>query len=257
MRRVRWYGLCEEVCHIGAGQNNSSGFWVLAEDWLGSSCDKRMNQHSSDVCNFIPKGRHEQFLPFSCTMRSLLFSLAGTHHTGILDLLCVWQYSSPKYGTELPLPKLFDYHESYNLQQHPPSSVAFHAPTVFFCTWYSVCWDRSLVSGGEVSSEWTLCCFHPSVPFAFLNLFLLYCIRTFWVQLLWFIQRGFCFFLEVLHEALLVALTMMSFWFLMNKSVAVTQGLTWREKICSIYNSEARMYHMLPLNTARKNLKFL
>lgn len=72
---------------LGQGRIIPQGF-VLAEDCLNSSCDRRMNQHRSDVCNFLPKGRHEKTLPFSC-MRSLLFSLRGTHHTGILDLLCV------------------------------------------------------------------------------------------------------------------------------------------------------------------------
>lgn len=46
----------------------------------------------------------------------------------------------------------------------------------------------------------------------------------------------------MLNEALLVALEMMSFWFLMSKSIVVTRGLKWREKISSIYNSEGRIY---------------
>lgn len=101
--------VCVRKC-VTLGQNNSSGFWVLAEDGLGSSCNKRMNQHSSDFSKFLPKGRHENFLPFLCTVRSLLFSLTGTHHTGILDLLCVQQCLTPKYGIKLPVPKLFASH---------------------------------------------------------------------------------------------------------------------------------------------------
>lgn len=60
-------------------------------------------------------------------------------------------------------------------------------------------------------------------------------------------------FSEVLHEALLVALMVMSFWFPMTKSIVVTRGLKWREKISIKYNSKGRIQHILLLNTAQKN----
>jgi len=85
MRRVYSYGLGEKVYHIGARWNNLSEFWASAEEC--SSCDKRMNANSSDACNFLPKERHEKLFPFSHAVRSLLLSLSGTQHTGVLYLL--------------------------------------------------------------------------------------------------------------------------------------------------------------------------
>lgn len=46
---------------------------------------------------------------------------------------------------------------------------------------------------------------------------------------------------ELLREALLVALMMMSFWLLMTNSIAVARGLKWREKISISYNSKGRI----------------
>lgn len=75
------YGLGEKVCHRIIPQ-------ALAEGWLGSPCDKRMNLNSGDTCNFLPKERHEKLFPFPHAIISLLLSLSGTQHTGVLDLFC-------------------------------------------------------------------------------------------------------------------------------------------------------------------------
>lgn len=54
------------------------------------------------------------------------------------------------------------------------------------------------MSDGEVCSGSALSCCHPPVPFTFFNLFMLYFIKTFQVQLL-FVQVRF--FSEVMDEA--------------------------------------------------------
>lgn len=49
----------------------------------------------------------------------------------------------------------------------------------------------------------------------------------------------------------------MRLWFPMTKSIVVTRGLKWREKISVKYNSKGRIQHILLLNTAQKNGKVL